>query len=342
MNLGQVAPKQSVQHGSDIEGRSVGLFGLVPRRRQLAHRDRGALMQTLQHSLDACVALRDLGLIEIIQLHSLREGKDVLLPVVADQRLPDRLHRGMAARVAQCRQRCRIPLSSNNRANDGHARHAGDIRDHVMELQVHLRQRLLHVLDVRVGIVQQALTQPEIGPERRDVAFRPETGPQQAIGMQPLQPLCVADVGLAAGDMLGVAGIDEHHIDAVLIEDLEGRDPIHAGGFHRHGLHAALPEPLRQALQIGGECSKTADRLLGILVQINGCHVHRGTDVDRGSTWMGRRDILGGTGSLCWSHDILLWSNGGAGLCLKFNFLTGITAEASPLSSAQQPMDHVF
>jgi hypothetical protein len=57
-----------------------------------------------------------------------------------------------------------VALPSHDRADDGHARHAGDVCHHVMELQVHLGQRFLHVLDVGGRRIQQALTQPEIGP----------------------------------------------------------------------------------------------------------------------------------------------------------------------------------
>ena len=76
--------------------------------------------------------------------------------------------------------------------------------------------------------------------------------------------------------------------------------------------------------------------------QSDGCDVHGGADIDRRGARMSGRDILTGSGSLCLSHDILLMVIGEAGLCKKFNFLTGIATEASPLSSAQQPMDHVM
>jgi len=118
------------------------------------------LAQALQHSLDARVAFGDFRLIKVVQLNSLRESKDVLLPVVADQRLADRFDGGMTAWVAHGGQCRRVALSSHDRADDGHAGHAGDVGHHVMELQVHLRQSLLHVLDVGGGVVQQAFAQP--------------------------------------------------------------------------------------------------------------------------------------------------------------------------------------
>jgi hypothetical protein len=67
-----------------------------------------------------------------------------------------------------------------------------------MELQVHLGERLLHVLDVGGCIVEQALTLAQIGTQLGNLALGPEAGAQQAMGMEPLQPLRIADVRLVA------------------------------------------------------------------------------------------------------------------------------------------------
>ena len=96
--------------------------------------------------------------------------------VVADQRLADCLDRRVAAPVPIGGQHVRIALAVHDRADDAHPGHAGDVRDDVMELQVHLRQRLLHVLDVRRRVIQQPLALTQIGPQRRDLALRPEAG----------------------------------------------------------------------------------------------------------------------------------------------------------------------
>ncbi len=64
----------------------------------------------------------------------------------------------MAAWVAIGRQNHRIALTGHNRTDDGHAGDAGDVCYHVVELQIHLRQRFLHVLDVRGSLIQQTFT----------------------------------------------------------------------------------------------------------------------------------------------------------------------------------------
>ena len=68
----------------------------------------------------------------------------------------------------------------------------------MMQLQVHLHQRLLHVLDMRRRVIQQPLPLPQIGAQPGDFGLRPEAGTQQAVFVKSLQPLRVADVGLAA------------------------------------------------------------------------------------------------------------------------------------------------
>jgi hypothetical protein len=58
--------------------------------------------------------------------------------------------------------------------------------------------------------------------------------------VKPLQPLCITDVGLAPGYVLGIARIDEEHRDATGVEDLKNRDPIDAGRFHDDRVDTAL------------------------------------------------------------------------------------------------------
>ena len=95
----------------------------------------------------------------------------------------------------------------------------------MVELQVHLRQRLLHVLDMRGGIVQQALALAQVSPQSGDFTPELETGTQQAILVQAAKPLGIAHIGLASRDMLGVTGVDEHHLEPALLKNLDRRGP---------------------------------------------------------------------------------------------------------------------
>jgi len=84
---------------------------------------------------------------------------------------------------------------------------------------------------------------------------------RQAVFMQSPQPLGVTDVGLAAGDMLGVSRVDQHDFKSALLEELVDRDPVDPSGLHGDRAHAASLEPVRQVLQITSEGPEAAHRL---------------------------------------------------------------------------------
>ena len=80
--------------------------------------------------------------------------------------------------------------------------------------------------------------------------------------------------------MLGIAGVDQQHLEAALIQDLESRDPADAGGLHDHRPHPALSEPVGKAVQIAGERAEAAHRL-GVTARSNRRHMHCRADIDR-------------------------------------------------------------
>jgi hypothetical protein len=47
--------------------------------------------------------------------------------------------------------------------------------------------------------------------------------------MQALEPLRIADVGLASWNVLGVTGIDHQDLEPPLFQDLEDRSPMDPG-----------------------------------------------------------------------------------------------------------------
>jgi hypothetical protein len=68
----------------------------------------------------------------------------------------------MASDVPIGCQDVRIRLACNNGSNNPHAGCARDIRHHVMELQIHLHQGLLHMLDMGGGIFHKPLSLAQI------------------------------------------------------------------------------------------------------------------------------------------------------------------------------------
>jgi hypothetical protein len=64
---------------------------------------------------------------------------------------------------------------------------AGDVSDDVVELKIHLRHGLLHMLDVRGRVLQQTLALTHVGSQRHNLSFGSKAGPQQSKRMKPLQ-----------------------------------------------------------------------------------------------------------------------------------------------------------
>ena len=142
--------------------------------------------------------------------------------------------------VAVPGQRLGVPLAGEDRVEDGQARDAGDVAEDMVELEVHLGEGLLDMLGVGGGQLDQGVAVPEEGADGADRLRRAEGGPQQADGMEVLEPLAVLDVGLPARDVLDMPGVDQADLDPPGLEDLVERDPVHAGGLHGDGGDAAL------------------------------------------------------------------------------------------------------
>lgn len=98
----------------------------------------------------------------------------MFMSVVAHQCGADRLHGRMAACIPVGRQHVGIAFTRNNSSDDPHASRARDIRDHVMELQVHLHQGLLHMLDMGSGIFHEPLPLAQIGARGCNLGIRSE------------------------------------------------------------------------------------------------------------------------------------------------------------------------
>jgi hypothetical protein len=101
-----------------------------------------------------------------------------------------------------------ITLTSNNGAQNFLPCLANLIRDDVGELDIHLRERLLHALHVRALAPQK---HPALAPQRTQHAHcirRTKRPAKQAVGHELLQLLAVQHVGFAARDIFDMARID--------------------------------------------------------------------------------------------------------------------------------------
>ena len=113
------------------------------------------------------------------------------------------------------------------------------------------------------------------GAHGTDLAGGPEVPPQEAVGVQVLDPLAVLQVGLAAGEVLAAVFIGQADLDACGFKDLEEGDPENAGGLHCHGGDLASPEPVVEGVEVFGEGGEGAHGVRPLKSQVRRCRCRR-------------------------------------------------------------------
>lgn len=106
-------------------------------------------------ALDFEVAGFDLAGVEVIEFQRLLEDEEVLLAPGAGEGLGDFVFGFLAARVAQGGEFMGVTLTGDDGADDGQAGLTGDVGDGLIEADVHVNQRLLHVQHVRRAMLDQ-------------------------------------------------------------------------------------------------------------------------------------------------------------------------------------------
>src|SRR5215472_7923979 len=150
-----------------------------------------------------------------------------------------------------------------------------------------------------------------------------------------------------------MAGINQDHLEAALLEDLVERNPIDPGRLQRDRLDTALGQPVGHALEVGG---KGAKRLHRLGIPISGhCHVVMlRTAVDPGGIRLDPFEQWGPDPAWVFAgspavglvlHGRLFDTEladgaGDRGLRELSTLLDGITTGVSPLSFSHYPMDH--
>ena len=79
--------------------------------------------------------------------------------------------------------------------------------------------------------------------------------------MQSLKPLCVVDVGLPTGRVLGITRIDQDDLQAAFFQNFVNGHPVDARRLHRNRRDTDVLEPIREAVQVPGEAAELANRL---------------------------------------------------------------------------------
>ena len=189
------------------------------------------------------------------------------------------LHRG---------QHLTIALPSDNGAQNLLPRLTDHVRDDVGQLDVHLRERLLHALHLPALASQK---HPALAPQRAqhtNFFARTKRATKQSVGHELLQPLAVQHIGFAARDIFDVARIDQKYFETARFQKLEQRDPVHARGFHRDRVDAASVEPVGQGVEVNRKTWKLPDRLV-VPVRRHRYVMGRTADIDSSRIGMGDR-----------------------------------------------------
>ena len=238
------------------------------------------------------VALGDELLIMPPSIQGLLNDEEMLGVPVTVQAAGNRVAAGLDAMIFQGGELLRIAFAGEDGVEDGQAGDAGQVTDDVMDLEVHLGEGFLEVLHVTASVTDEIGPMAQEGAHGTNLFGRAEAGAQQADRVEVLDPLAVADVGLAAGEVLAMTRIDQTDLQAGRFEDLKQRNPIDAGGFHGDRLHPTLFQPVAQGVQVVGEGAEGADRA-GIGIAGHGCLNLGGSDVD-----------AGGVGAECGQLDV--------------------------------------
>ena len=183
----------------------------------------------------------------------LAEGEEMFGEPVAVEAAGDDIFGSFDAWILERGQGERIALPGEDGLEDGLAGDAGEIADDVVELNIHLGERLLEEADLIGGTTEEPVAMTEDRADGTNGFGRAKAGAQETDGMEILEPLAILDVRFTAGQIFAMPGVDQTDFQPGRFEDLEEGDPVNAGGFHGDGGDAGGFEPVAELEQGIGE-----------------------------------------------------------------------------------------
>src|SRR4029450_2363773 len=93
------------------------------------------------------------------------------------------------------------------------------------------------MLHMRGSMLHEISPMTEISPQGTHFSIWSKRPGEQSQGVQLLEPLTVLHVGFASWHMLDMATIDQGQLQAAGFQEFEDRNPVDAGGLHRHRIH---------------------------------------------------------------------------------------------------------
>ena len=257
----QIHPGESPERGPGLlmatrgEGLLLGGIGVSRRRLLLPIRR----LQGLDLREQARVIGGDLGVQRVEQPEGGGQVEEMLVAPGAGEVPRDLVGRLATATVTVRRQTGRIPFAADDGPDDRHPRHPSEVGDGAMDLDVHLIESLLHPLDAARLFGHEIGELALEGPQPGDGLTRAEGAAKQTAAMEQLEPLAVAEVGLASRHMVQLSRVDEQDFDPPRFEQLVDRDPVHVRALHGHRLDVLLDQPGGEFLQLGGRGAEHPD-----------------------------------------------------------------------------------
>jgi hypothetical protein len=213
------------------------------------------------HLVDAAVQGGD-GAFQMLQVvKGQPDQQRVVVAEAASQRLAQLGELLAKLALGQLGQDLGVAFAGDQGRQHRPARDAQDVSGDRVQLDAGVLQGLLDPLALgAVGLDEPLAVAGQI-PQLADRRRRHEAAPQQPTLQQLTQPGGITDIGLAAGQDLDVAGVDQQQLEPALFQHIPDRLPVLAGGLHHHLGDALGLQPVRQRLQAGGERRVGADLL---------------------------------------------------------------------------------
>jgi hypothetical protein len=131
------------------------------------------------------------------------------------------------------------------------------ITEHRVNLDVCHFQHLVEPSLVVTQVVDETLAQAAPITPLSDLLARDEAPPHQPMPQQTRKPFAIGHIGLATGQMFGVACVDKNHLNEPF-QDVEDGAPVDACTLYSNDGTFAIEQPLFQGPQLTGESAKFA------------------------------------------------------------------------------------
>ncbi len=208
----------------------------------------GGLPGRAQLGLDRVRKLGDVLVQEVQMGQDRADDQRVVRFEATLKRLPERRDLGAQLPFGQVGEHPGVGGSGHQRVEHRATRDTEDVGGDAVELDPGVLQRLVQPVGLALALGDLRLAIPGQRPQPALGLGRHEAAAQQAGLHQLTKPLRVRHVGLAPGHVLDVPRVAQRQLE-VVFEDVPDRQPVHAGGLHRHMRDAVALQPVRQRQQ---------------------------------------------------------------------------------------------